>query len=145
MMRVSFYQVAASYDRVLCQLIGKIYSAGNKLLVCAVDETQQELINSNLWLLGRNSFVPHGSAKDLRPNDQPVYITTSADDNPNKASILILTSAQLKMSLEYARVMCIYSAENPVELKRASALMHELTSKGHEVDFFEQDSKGKWL
>ena len=63
-----------------------------------------EALNTLLWTYDPASFLAHGTSKDGRPEDQPIYLTTE-DENPNEAEVLVLLDGREVPGLsDYDRV-----------------------------------------
>ena len=52
------------------------------------DEEVQKL-NTHLWIYQDDSWLPHGSKKDGKEEEQPIWLC-SEQENPNNANILAL-------------------------------------------------------
>ncbi|MCC2663848.1 MAG: polymerase subunit chi, partial [Geminicoccaceae bacterium] len=80
MVEVGFYQLQRSaLEPALGRLLEKVLASGQRAVVRAASPDRVEALNRALWILGRDSFLPHGSRDDGYAEDQPVFLTASAD------------------------------------------------------------------
>lgn len=89
MSEVRFYHLLRqNADQALPALLAKALETGKRVVIKTSDAKRVAAISTHLWTYDAHSFMPHGSAKDGRGADQPVWITDK-DDVPNAARILI--------------------------------------------------------
>ena len=76
-------------DRILPNLVEKTVERGWRAVVQAGTAERLEAIDTLLWTFREDSFIPHGTAKEGTPAEQPVFLTTT-EENPNAAAVRFL-------------------------------------------------------
>ncbi len=147
MTQVDFYHLQKqTLENVLPKLLEKAYATGKRIKVKIGNEERVEFINSTLWSYSEASFLPHGSKKDGFAEDQPIWLS-AGDDNPNGAVFLFLVdgaAVSLDMLATYERVFNIFDGNSEAALSQARAFWKELKAGEHIVNYWQQDSTGKW-
>ncbi|MGH6882849.1 MAG: DNA polymerase III subunit chi, partial [Hypericibacter sp.] len=88
MTEVRFYHLQrTSLEAALPKLLERTLARGQRALVMAGSNERVEALTAHLWTYDPNSFLPHGSKRDGRPERQPVWLTDQ-DENPNNATVL---------------------------------------------------------
>ena len=91
MTEINFYHLTrSSLEQALPELLDKTLARGWRAVVMAGSQERVEALTQHLWTYRADSFLPHGSKKDGRAEDQPIWLTTD-DERPNKADVLFLT------------------------------------------------------
>ncbi len=110
----------------------------------AGSEERVESLAALLWTYHPNSFLPHGTARDGRPEQQPIWLT-GLDENPNGASILLLTDgARSERLAEYARCLEIFDGGDPDAVSRARERWRDYKDAGHSLTYWQQTETGGW-
>ena len=87
---IAFYHLQKwPLDKALPKLLEKTLEAGKRAVVMAGSQERLRALNTLLWTYGRDSWLPHGTAREGNAEDQPVWLTTD-DENPNGAVFLFL-------------------------------------------------------
>ena len=105
-----------------------------------------EFINSLLWTYSEESFLPHGSKKDGFAEDQPIFISSS-EDNENKALLLILVDGamvSLDILKDYERVLNIFDGNDEVALNNARDYWKMIKSSDGELHYWQQKDNGSF-
>lgn len=103
---VRFYHLERqSLSEALPALLSKALHVGHRVVIKCADQAMMDQLNNHLWTYAPDSFLPHGSEKDDHKDEQPIYLTTG-DDNPNNASVLILTHGTESESLTTYALCC---------------------------------------
>src|SRR5829696_7365729 len=90
MTEVLFYQLdRRPLESVLQDLLEKCVERRWATVVQVGSEERLTALDAHLWTFADESFLAHGTARDGRPEAQPVYLTTG-DENPNSATVRIL-------------------------------------------------------
>src|SRR5690606_18173117 len=90
MTEISFYHLqGSSLEQALPRLLERDAEGGKRAVVMMGSTERVQTLNNVLWTYQRDSWLPHGSAKDGNAEDQPVWLTAE-DENPNGASFLFL-------------------------------------------------------
>src|SRR3546814_2560344 len=92
MTEVRFYHLQRiPLERALPQLLEKTLERGWRAVVMAGSDERVAALDGVLWAYGKDSFLPHGTAKDGHAEHQPIWLT-DADENPNGANVLLLVA-----------------------------------------------------
>ncbi len=111
---VSFYHLTTTtLDQALPKLLEKAYGSGLRAHVWCESEARMEQLSALLWTYDPASFLPHGSEKELHPEQQPILIATSlpprlrgggGGDTPNHGKIGEGTfTSRMSEALEHAK------------------------------------------
>jgi DNA polymerase-3 subunit chi len=110
----------------------------------AGSEERVEALTQHLWSYKEFSFLPHGSARDGDAEHQPVWLTTE-DENPNSATVLILTDNAASSRLEAFTLVCEMFDGNDYEaVAAARGRWKTYKAAGHELTYWQQTDRGGW-
>jgi DNA polymerase-3 subunit chi len=142
---VLFYQLdLRPLDRALPGLLERCLQRGWRAVVQTGTNERLEALDTLLWTYSEESFLPHGGVKDVRPDMQPVFLTT-AEDNPNGATIRFLVDGADISALEgYVRVVYLFDGKDEEARARARGQWKRAKSEGCEVTFWRQNERGAW-
>jgi DNA polymerase-3 subunit chi len=142
---VFFYHLERrTLDDVLPPLLERSLKRGWRAVVQAASNERVEAINTMLWTYREESFLPHGTARDGRPAEQPIYLT-AGDDNPNGAQIRFLVDgARLADPSSYIRVAYVFDGRDEVAVASARAAWQEAKARGDAVSYWQLDEEGRW-
>lgn len=147
MTRFDFYHLQkTSLEQVLPKLCEKAYSTGKRIKILVGNEERVEFINSLLWTYNEESFLPHGSKKDGFAEDQPIFISSS-EDNENNALLLILVDGamvSLDILKDYERVLNIFDGNDEVALNNARDYWKMIKSSDGELHYWQQKDNGSF-
>ena len=133
-----------SLDRILPGLVERTIERGWRAVVQAGSAERLEAIDTLLWTFKEDSFIPHGTAKDGPPAEQPVFLTTT-DENPNAAAVRFLVDgAMLESYAGYLRVVLIFDGHDSAALTSARAQWKAAKAQGLAVTYWQQTSAGRW-
>ena len=145
MIRVDFYHLQkAPLEHVLPKLCEKAYATGKRIKILLGNEERVEFINSLLWTYVEDSFLPHGSKKDGFVESQPIFISTS-EENENQAHLLILADGatpSLDVLSQYERILNIFDGNDENALNRARAYWKEIKALNGELHYWQQNERG---
>ncbi len=145
MTEVRFYHLERqSQVQILPLLLSKAYDRGHKIVVKMCDKAEVERMNEHLWTFQGGSFLPHGSVKNGDADVQPVWLT-DADENPNKADVLILC-ADVESDIVGDFDLCceMLNGQNPNSVSAARARWKVYKEAGYEVTYWQQGENGGW-
>lgn len=144
-MRIDFYHLQKSpLEKALPQLVEKVLESGQRAVVMAGSDAKVESLNSLLWTYDPKSWLPHGSAKDGKAEEQPIWLTIE-DENPNNAAILILTDGKTSANLgKYNRCLNIFDGNDNEALTKARTLWKESKDSENELHYWQQTELGGW-
>lgn len=142
---IGFYHLVRwPLERALPKLLEKVLESGARAVVMAGSEERVESLASLLWTYHPNSFLPHGTARDGKPEQQPIWLT-ERDENPNGATILVLTDGAGSEAVErYARCLEIFDGGDPDAVARAREHWRIYKDAGHTVTYWQQTDTGGW-
>ncbi len=142
---ISFYHLQRrSLEETLPKLLERVIASKQRAVVLAESEEQVEAISSRLWTYDADSFLPHGSARDGFPAQQPIYLT-SGEENPNGATILVLIDGRLPGFLSgFARCLDLFNGHDPESVQGARERWRAYKAGGHPVTYWQQNDDGRW-
>lgn len=143
MTEIRFYHLTTrSLDQALPEILQKALSAGHRILVHTGNEMETERLNTHLWTYRPDSFLPHGSKKDGRPEEQPIWLTPE-NDNPNNANVLIATAGTVPESFEGITLFCdMFDGRDETRLATARERWASYKDSGHVLTYWQQTDQG---
>ena len=143
---VLFYHLQRQpLEEVLPTLIEKSLERGWRAVVQVVSDERLSALDDHLWTYRDESFLPHGTDREAHAGDQPVLLTTGAD-NPNGASIRFLVEgAEIPPdAAAYQRLAILFDGTDPHALALARDQWRAVKAAGHEATYWQQDKAGRW-
>lgn len=150
MSEVRFYHLTTvDLETALPQLLEKTLERGKRALVLAGSQERVEALADWLWRYDDRGFLPHGTAKDGRPEDQPIWLglagESASEENPNAAGYLFLTDGATSAHLAgYERTSVLFDGNDPERLQQVRGLWRSLKDAGHGLSYWQQDERGRW-
>ncbi len=148
-LEVNFYHfTSVPLLKAVPSLLKKMYDTKKNILVLCRNEEELEEFDKYLWSFSTKTFLPHGTAKDMQPEEQPIFLSTKiVQDNSPKAllSFVDLKEEDIK---KFESVVFVFFGNKNEEFvdsmyKKYSQIKN---SKKIQVKFWSQDvSTGKWL
>jgi DNA polymerase III subunit chi len=145
MTEVSFYHLLHTpLERALPKLIEKVLESGARAVIRTGSAERAEALNSVLWTYDQDSFVPHGTARDGNPVEQPVWITPE-DENPNGADILVLTDGAVTADIAgYRRCLEMFDGRDETAVSDARRRWTDYKAADHALTYWQQTERGGW-
>lgn len=142
---IGFYHLVRSpLEKALPKLLEKVLESGARAVVMAGSEERVESLAVLLWTYHPNSFLPHGTARDGKPEVQPIWLT-ERDENPNGATILVLTDGATSEQVErYARCLEVFDGSDAEAVTRARERWRVYKDAGHNLTYWQQTESGGW-
>tara|TARA_B100000427_G_scaffold316281_1_gene311192 strand:+ start:71 stop:520 length:450 start_codon:yes stop_codon:yes gene_type:complete len=142
---ISFYHLERSpLEQALPKLLEKTLSIGKRALVLASTEDRVENLAQVLWTYDPDAWLPHGTAKDGSPEDQPVWLSTE-DETPNKATFLFLTDGATSQWVDsYERCFELFDGRDPAAVQAARDRWKAYKAAGHDLSYLQQTPQGGW-
>lgn len=143
---VLFYHLTRQpLEAVLPMLLEKSLGAGWRVVVRGRSPERMGWLDEKLWLLGDESFLPHGQAGQPHENDQPILLTTTSE-TPNGAACLMSVdgadvAADEVNSLE--RTCILFDGNDDSAVQQARSQWRSLTEAGCSAQYWSQES-GSW-
>lgn len=144
-MDATFYKINhTSVDKVAPKLLEKAYATDNRVVVVCAPE-RLDAFDSLLWTYASQAFLPHGTSKDGRPQDQPIWVTDHVE-NPNKASILMIVddTDDQKFPGAFDRLLYLWDSRVPMADYRVFGRIDDLKKSGIIVNEWSETADGKW-
>ena len=140
-----FYHLTRrSLEDTLAMLAGKSLQAGWRVAVRGADAARLDWLDEKLWLMGEESFLPHGRAGGPHDALQPILLTDGAA--ANKAECLMSIDGAEVAPEEvagHARVCVIFDGNDDEALNRARQQWKALTDSGVRAQYWSEES-GRW-
>lgn len=145
MSEVGFYHLLrVPLERALPKLLEKALAAGHRVVVLGGSDERIEALNAALWSYDDAAFLPHGSARDGRAAEQPVWLTATVE-NPNNATLIALVDGAEPPDLgPYARCLNLFDGNDEEAVARARAQWAALKAAGHALAYWQQTPSGGW-
>lgn len=142
---VLFYHLERQpLEQVLPALVEKTLERGWRAVVQAGSDERVEALDTLLWTYKEESFLPHGTRKDGRVAEHPVYLTTG-EENPNNATVRFLVDgAQLPALSGYSRVVYLFDGHDAAAVARAREQWKAAKGEGCEATYWQQSPQGRW-
>lgn len=147
MTEILFYHLTGnSVEQALPGLLERSLERGWRVTVQTENDAQRNALNQHLWTYRDESFLPHGSSGDnaLDPAQQPVWLTTTAD-NSNASNVrFVVGNAEPGESRDYVRLVFMFDGNDEDAVARARERWRQEKSAGHELAYWQQDEQGRW-
>lgn len=146
MAEVLFYHLETRpLEAVLPLLLEKTLERGWRAVVEVGSRERAEALDAHLWIYRDDSFLAHGLAGDEMDADQPILLTTEAD-NANGASVRFFADRAVPQTAQgYQRLVYLFSAHDPDAVAEARLAYKSLRDQGNDVTYWQQDSTGRWV
>jgi DNA polymerase III subunit chi len=145
MTEVRFYHLTRStLESALPKMLEKTRERDQNAVVLAGSPERVEVLASYLWTYNDRGFLPHGSAKDGRAEDQPIWLSDK-DECPNGAQVLFLTDGAASEKIgAYDLCAVLFDGKDPDAVAASRDQWRVLKEAGHEVTYWQQEESGKW-
>ena len=145
MSEVRFYHLQKwPLERALPQLLAKVLERGHRAVLLAGSDDRVEALNALLWTYEQRSWLPHGSAQDGAPEEQPIYLAVERC-NPNNADVLVLVDGvTVNDPDDFALVLDMFDGRDEAALAAARARWREHQAAGRQLTYWQQTEAGGW-
>jgi len=140
-----YHMTHAPLEDTLPVLLTKALERGWKVALRGRDPALLDRLDQRLWLLGDESFLPHGRAGGPHDAAQPILLT-EARAAPNGAECLVAVDGAEVSPEEVAaheRVMILFDGNDPAALDVARGQWRSLVAGGCKAKYWSQES-GRW-
>ena len=146
MTEVGFYHLqTTTLEKALGQLAERVLANGRRAVVRASSPERVEALNRALWLYGRDSFLPHGSAEDGYAEHQPIYLTADDREVPNGATVLILVDGAEAADMDrFERCLYLFDGNDAASVLAARERWRRLRDEGVGLTYWRQTDRGGW-
>jgi DNA polymerase-3 subunit chi len=145
MTEVLFYHLTEStLEDALPGLLEKSLERGWKAVVQAGAEERRDALDQHLWTYRDDSFLAHGTDREAHAADQPVLLTTTAE-NGNAAEIRFMVGGAEPPDLAgYARAVFMFDGHDADQLDAARVQWKAMKAAGHAVTYWQQTPERRW-
>lgn len=145
MTEILFYHLTEStLEDALPGLLERSLQRGWRAVVQTGSEDRRDALDQHLWTFRDDSFLAHGTDREAFPAEQPVLLTTGAD-NANGAQIRFLVDGAEPPDLSaYERAVFLFDGHDATQLEAAREHWKAMKAAGHEVTYWQQTPDRRW-
>ncbi|MDE1153205.1 MAG: DNA polymerase III subunit chi [Micavibrio sp.] len=142
---VRFYHMQQKrLEQALPEIVAKALERKHRIVIKAGSPERVTALSNALWTADPASFLPHGAVRDGFEAEQPVWLTTE-DDNPNAATVLILTDNATSPNVgDYALCCEFFDGNDEDAVSAARQRWKVYKEQSHATSYFQQDENGRW-
>lgn len=146
MSEILFYHLTETkLEDALPPLLDKSLERGWRVVVQTGTGERRDALDAHLWTYRDESFLPHGTDEQPNASDQPVLLTSGAD-NQNSATVRFLVDGAEPPPLDaYDRVIFMFDGYDQGELEAARGHWKRLKGEGHQLTYWQQNNDGRWV
>jgi DNA polymerase-3 subunit chi len=151
MAEIRFYHLTRSrLEEALVRLLRRVIDRQDRVVVMTGSSERVEALNAHLWSFDPASFLPHGSARDGNAAEQPIYLTTTAE-NPNGAKLLMLCDGaeppdSTTLTAQGFDLVCaLFNGQDDEALSAARASWRRYKDAQQQLVYYQQDDDGAWV
>jgi len=144
---VYFYHLTDSpLEAALPALLTKARQAGWRIAVRGSDRERLDWLDKKLWLLGDESFLPHGLAGGPHDAMQPILLAEGNDAANAATCVMAVFDAAVEAAEVKAleRVCILFDGNSSQSVEAARGQWKALTEAGCTAQYWAQDA-GKWV
>ena len=143
MAEIGFYHLLTTpLERALPRLLERARAQDHRIVVRAASTERVEHLNALLWTYDEAGFLPHGSARDGNPAEQPIWLS-DRQENPNSATILFLVDGvEADDMADFARCIDMFDGNDPAAVEAARARWRRASAAGHTLTYWQQTASG---
>jgi len=145
MTEIRFYHLQRMpLERALPMLLERTLDRGWRAVVQADSEERVQALNGQLWTYGKDSFIPHGTAREGDAELQPVWLT-ARDENPNHATVLFLVDGAECDNPGGFELCCdMFDGRDEAAVAAARNRWAACKQAGHHLTYWQQNDAGRW-
>jgi DNA polymerase III subunit chi len=142
---VAFYHLTRTrLEQALPSLLEKTLQRGWRAVVRVGSEERLRALDDHLWTYREESFLPHGTAGDGSPENQPILLTLG-EGCPNGATVVFaVDGAELPAPDGFERLILVFDSDDDEAIQRARSKWAEYKAAGTPVSYWKQDEDGRW-
>ena len=141
---IAFYHLSKwSLALGLAKILERALSQNLKMVVRTASDERLTELDAALWTYDQGSFLPHGTANEGNPEQQPIYLTTGLEE-PNNATVLILTENIDAEDIDHFERCIDIFEEDGRAISRAGNRWASREKGGYSLTYWQQDGNGKW-
>lgn len=141
-----FYHLTRNPIEVtLSMLLGKARGAGWRVAVRGTDHGRMAWLDEKLWMGAEDSFLPHGMAGGPQDADQPILLTTTAENLNTAQCVMSIDGADVSAAEIAAldRVCVLFDGNDDEALNQARRQWKTLKDAGAAAQYWSEES-GRW-
>ncbi len=146
MPEVFFYHLtSSSLGQTLSQLLERTLQNNWRVQLRSGEENAVARLDAQLWGGNSPQFLPHGVSGGVHDADQPVLLTTTAQNNNGAKALMLVHGAKTDPDevVQYERVSLVFNGNDEAEVQAARADWKALTDAGVNAKYWSQAS-GRW-
>ncbi len=142
---IQFYHLlSTSRERAVPKLMEKALRAGNRVVMLLDNDNALKTMSNALWSNDPDSFLPHGSTREGREQEQPIFLSLT-DSNPNNADICCVLNGSLPESAEqFSKLLDVFDGTREEAVTAARQRWAHYKSKGYALQYIKQQPGGGW-
>jgi DNA polymerase III subunit chi len=142
---VLFYHLTEStLEAALPPLLEKSVARGWQVVVQTGSEERRDALDIHLWTFSDDSFLAHGTDRERFAEDQPILLTTGAE-NRNAAKIRFIVDGAPPPPIEgYERAVFMFDGHDQQQLEAAREQWKGMKAASHAVTYWQQTPEGRW-
>jgi DNA polymerase-3 subunit chi len=139
---IRFYHLErTTLESALPTMLERVLARGQRALVVLGTEERVRALNAHLWTYRPDSFLPHGAAEDGSPEEQPVFLSTSAAA-PNGAEVLFLADGAAGDPGGFALCVELFDGADAQAVAAARERWRAYKAAGHSLTYWRQTEQG---
>lgn len=140
-----FYHLTQStLEEALPPLLEKSLQRGWHAVVQTGTVERRDALDVHLWTYSDDSFLAHGTDRDLHPAFQPVLLTTG-DGNANGARIRFIVDGATPPDLTaYERAVFLFDGHDAAQVEAARRHWKDVKAAGHTATYWQQTADRRW-
>jgi DNA polymerase III subunit chi len=145
MAEILFYHLTEStLEETLPGLLEKSVERGWKAVVQTGTEERRDVLDAHLWTFRDDSFLAHATDREAHGADQPVLLTTTAE-NLNAADIRFIVDGAEPPELDgYKRAVFLFDGHDQAQVEIAREQWKRLKGASHAVTYWQQTPDRRW-
>ena len=146
MTEVLFYHLERQpLERILPMLLEKSRERGWRAVVRTISVERVNALDEHLWTYLDESFLPHASATDAGPGDEPIVITSDpADINAPQIAFLVDGVDFPDNVAAYQRIVLLFDGNDASALEQARSAWKTVRERGLDGTYWQQNDQGRW-
>ena len=145
MVQVLFYHLNRSkVQEALPKLLEKTLEQSKRAVVITETDKEIEALNEYLWVYKAESWLPHGSYRDLFPENQPIFLTKSPPIKNGASYLFLINGAVLESIEEFQRCFILFDKNNSEAIQSARDLWLIYKEKKYDVTYWQEARSGGW-
>jgi DNA polymerase III subunit chi len=147
-MDILFYHLEKRpLEAVLPGLLEKTLARGLKAYVKCGSDERLKAIDDVLWSYRDDSFLPHGTTQEERPNEQHILLGCDNQHQDNAAYFFVVGGATMPETNEASsleRLIVMFDGTDPDALDLARQSWKDLRGGPHALTYWQQNEQGQW-